>query len=111
MTTYYTSATIRNTGDTKYLDGTVVDSLGVAVNITGAAISYIIYDGKQTALITKTIGAGVVITNGAGGLYTITLAAVDTATFASGKQYMEKCTMTLAGDVGTLFEGPLSYIL
>ncbi len=48
------------------------------------AISFIVYDNTGTAIITKTVGAGIGIVNAAAGTFTVTLTNADLALTPSG---------------------------
>lgn len=64
----------------KVLQFTVTDSAGAAVNITGWTLEWVLSNEPGgTALLTKTTASGITITNGAGGVFTVTLAAADLA--------------------------------
>lgn len=67
-------------GDSKLLTVAVTDDDGAAVSIVGAAITWKLADSiySATALVTKTVGSGITITNGAGGLFSIQLDYEDT---------------------------------
>jgi hypothetical protein len=66
-------------GDGRVETFTVTDAAGAVVNITGMTIRLMV---KRThsgsVLITKSVGSGVTITDGAGGVLTVTFAATET---------------------------------
>ena len=70
-------------GDTKLIDVTVKDrNTGDPVNITGVTISWKVFKGYgKTAALTKTTASGISITDGANGVFRITITAGDTANF------------------------------
>lgn len=94
-------------GDHADLQFTVVDADGVAVNITGATISWkCAADADSAAIVTKTTASGITITNGAAGIFKVALAPADT-TSISGVYYHE-AQMTLSGAVTTVAVGKLT---
>lgn len=72
-------------GTDKVLQFTVVDSAGVAQSITGWALQWGLWrypvtraaSGVTTALVSKTVGSGITITNGAGGICQVTVTDAD----------------------------------
>ena len=70
-------------GDTKLIDVNVKDpNTGDATNISGATISWKVFKGYgKTAALTKTTSSGISITDGAGGVFRITITAGDTNNF------------------------------
>lgn len=80
------------TGADKVLQYTVVDSAGVAVNITGWSLRWVMVR-KQAAsaaasghLVSKeTGGAGIAITNGASGICQVTITDADTDGMEGGE--------------------------
>lgn len=72
-------------GEDKTLSFAVVDASAVAVNITGWALEWVLRrDAGDAALITKTVGSGITITNGAGGLCSVAIADTDTDNLDEG---------------------------
>lgn len=70
-------------GDTLIFDVAVVDKAGAPVNITGKTLIFTVkarYSDADNAAIAqkKTPSSGITITNGAGGLATVTLQPADT---------------------------------
>lgn len=67
-------------GTDKVLQYTVTDSAGAVQIITGWALRWALYaiGDRTTALITKTVGAGITITNGAGGILQVAISDDDT---------------------------------
>jgi hypothetical protein len=77
---------------------TITDVAGAP--ITGASITWVM---KKSAiatveLITKKTGAGIVITDGAGGVFTVELDPVDTATINFGDYYHEARIVDSSGN-------------
>lgn len=74
------------TGTDRVLQFSVVDTSDVAVNITGWALQWGLWrypvtrsaSGVTTALVSKTDGSGITITNGAGGVCQVAVADSDT---------------------------------
>lgn len=95
-------------GDHADLQFTVVDSTGTAVNITGATISWKCAAAvdSASALFTKTTASGITITNGAAGIFKVSILPADT-TALSGVLYHE-AQMTLSGAVTTVAVGKLT---
>lgn len=79
-------------GDTKTIDITFQDDT-VPVNITGATITFVVaHSPGSPAVLTKaTGGAGIVITNGVGGVARVTLSPADTATLKGLYYYEAEC--------------------
>ena len=79
-------------------------------NITGWSVSFIVHAiGSSTPLITKTVGAGIVLTTPLSGLLTVTIAAADSATLAAN-QYCFKVVRTDAGADAILTTGFLTLL-
>jgi len=83
----------------------------VVVNITGWEITFTLRRsaGAEEALITKTTTSGIVITNGAGGLFQVTIADTDTISLAPGK-YVYDCKRMTAGSESVLVYGTLTLL-
>ena len=97
-------------GEKKVLHFTVVDSAGAAVNITGWALNWVLTDKPgTTALITKTTSSGITITNGAGGVYQVTIDAADQTTLAAGTYYY-RSWRTTSGSEQALAFGPVTLL-
>jgi len=86
-------------------------TLDPVVNITGWALTFTLRltTGEATALIEKTVGAGIVITGGATGVFQVTLADTDTIGFQPGK-YVFDCKRTDAGSETILVYGTLTLL-
>jgi hypothetical protein len=102
------------TGKDKVLAFTVVDSAGVAVNITGWALRWVLelkpFPGRSTGwLVSKTVGSGISITDGAGGVCQVTIDDTDTDTFdgSDTPDYYHELTRTDAGNEDVLAYGPV----
>lgn len=102
-------------GVDKTLQFTVVDASDAAVNITGWALEWVLYQGVSpkkgaTALITKTTSAGITITNGAGGVCQVAIADTDTDTIDGDDKpgYYQELRRTDAGLEDVLAYGPVT---
>jgi hypothetical protein len=93
-------------GDDRVLSCSVVDSTGAAQSLVG--ITSLIWTLRTapgaTALLTKGIGTGITVTNAAGGLYTIALDTLNTATL-SGRYYHKAVLTDSVADITTIMEG------
>ncbi len=92
-------------GDTKEIVVDVLDELDAVVPITGASAVFILSLTEfSAALVTKTVGSGIVITNGAGGILTVTLLPADTEALV-GTHYFEIELTDTGGRVSTIVLG------
>lgn len=92
-------------GDSKDIVVTVFDELDQVVPIAGASIVFILSENEfSAALVTKTTGAGIVITNAAGGEFTVTLDSADTEPLV-GEHYFEAEVTDTGGRVSTVVLG------
>jgi len=93
-------------GDNKILSVSVVDSAGVAVDLTSATASWQLARSNDAApLIQKaTGGSGIVITDAAGGVLEITLSASDTDAL-KGSFYHELQVIDTSGNIATVLAG------
>lgn len=69
---------------------TVLDDDGVAVDITGWAVEWVVrkHKGDQgTALLSKTAGSGIILTTPASGILTVAVADTDTDGIPAGTYY------------------------
>lgn len=64
-------------GDDHILEYTITDENNAPLDITGATITWIAWDGA-TAVITKSTSSGISITDAPGGVFRLTLAPTDT---------------------------------
>jgi len=97
-------------GDTKLINITVLDQDSVVVDLTGASVDFIIakYPG-HTALITKTIGSGVVLTDAANGIMDVTLLPADTESLQGAYNFQCKVT-DLSGRESTVLHGTVTIL-
>lgn len=79
--------TIRR-GDSRVLDLTAITAAGTPYLLTGVALTFTVKrgfeDADTDALIEKTIGSGIEVTNAAGGIAEISLTSADTAALRPG---------------------------
>ena len=98
-------------GDTLKLPITVVDSAGNPKDLTGVTATFIIARRvRSTALITKTVGAGIVLTTPLSGVLTVTIDPVDSDDL-HGTYYFECEVTDLVGDIATIAYGFITYQL
>jgi len=71
---------------------------GAALNIAGASIRYV---ADLFTVVTKTVGSGITITDGAGGVFLIEIDAADTSGQNTNQRVLHECRIQL------LAEGPL----
>ena len=92
-------------GDNPSIPVTVKDSADVVVDITAAtAIKWNLYrDSRGTALVTKTLGSGITVTSGVGGIFTIALVAGDTSALFG--YFYHEAELTLGGNISTVLTG------
>lgn len=94
-------------GDSKTLVVTVKDAEGVDVSITGATIKWhAARSFGKTASITKTTSSGIAITDGANGVFTVTLAGSVTESLV-GNFYHEAEVTFSDGTVATVLFGTM----
>ena len=92
-------------GDDKTITVTVYDNDDVVVDITGATITWELSQNvDSTALISKTVGSGITLSDPTNGIFTIALDPADTASL-SGRYYHEAEITDAAGDVSTALVG------
>lgn len=97
-----------HSGDTKDIEVSVLDELDAVVNITGATAVFILSNNPYSAaIITKSSGSGIVITDGVAGLLTITLDPADTAALA-GAFYYEVELTDASSRVSTIVVGQIN---
>jgi len=72
---------------------------GAPLNLTGAAITFTARRTPEevAALITRTIGTGVTITNAAGGLFTVNIAQANTSAFLVDEQLIWDVEIVIGG--------------
>lgn len=100
-------------GDDRTLTVTVVDDLGAAANLTGILGMWFTVKRHQTdtdleAVIQKSLGSGVAVTDAAGGIATVTLTAANTAS-ATGLHFWDVQVKTAAGLITTLATGSVTF--
>ena len=97
-------------GDTKVLTVTVKDKVGNAVAITSATIKWQASRSKgKTPDISKTTSSGISITDGANGVFTVTLNASDTESL-EGSYYHEAEVIFSDSTVSTVLSGSMVII-
>ena len=71
-------------GEDKVFQHSVTDSAGAVQVITGWALEWVLRSnyGHSTALLTKTVGSGITISNGAGGILQVAISDDDTLSMA-----------------------------
>ncbi len=96
---------ISRSGDDFVIKATTKDKAGTVVNITGAVIKFGMYDGPilGSEKFNKTVGSGIVITDGPNGLYEVTVLPADTA--ALDGRYYHETEMILGGKTRTVMVG------
>jgi hypothetical protein len=77
------------------------DGSGADLNITSGTIAFVLLSGTGTTVMTRTVGDGITITNGATGAAAlrVTPTMQTTAAVASGVRYQWKITATLSTGV------------
>lgn len=97
-------------GDTRVLRITIKDDDDVAVDIAGADIKLWIAESVQgPALIEKSNGSGITITDATSGQFEVTLESADTENL-EGKYYFE-CEITDAlGNISTPIKGTMKIV-
>ena len=96
-------------GDDAAFGVPVLDETGAPLPLIGASFAYTIAtDEGETALVTKTVGNGVTVTDPANGLLTIAIGHADTLTFL-GPMWHQLVMTDASGDVSTLMTGTLTF--
>ena len=108
-----------HSGDSRVIELTVNNQDDTAVeNITGAAITFALSKqaGNVTspkpagaALVTKTVGSGITITDGPNGRADVVLAPADSASLPAGVYYYE-VQIILAGATATTHYGQITIL-
>ena len=103
--TYASQDILIYSGDDKVITVTVYDNDDAIVDITGVTITWQLSQNvSSAALITKTVGSGITLSDPTSGVFTITLDPADTNSL-SGRYYHE-CEITdSSSDVSTGFVG------
>ena len=92
-------------GDSKDIVVSVLDERDQVVPITGASATFILSMTEFTAaLVTKTVGSGIVITDGPGGVLTVSLLPADTEPLI-GQHYFEIELIDSGGKESTIVVG------
>ena len=95
-------------GDSIILKFNAVDEYGDVINLTGATLKWqLAQNATATPLLTKTVGAGITVTNASGGLFEVRLSFFETRTLSPGNFYHEVELTTSGGDKYTIFNGAL----
>lgn len=90
-------------GETRTLVVTVTDQDGVAIDLTGAAITYTL---NLPTPVTKTVGAGITITGALTGEFEIVLTEADTQDVDHSVGVEHECKiLTSSGEVLVTFRG------
>jgi predicted RecA/RadA family phage recombinase len=92
-------------------DVAITDSLSPVTNITGWSLQFTLRKnyGDTSAILTKTIGAGITVTDVTNGVFKIALANADTANLAPGV-YVYDVERTDAGNRTVLTIGYLNIL-
>ena len=101
-------------GDDLTLQVSVTDDAGQPVNLTGAQVAWQASRGRadrfsSTAVLAKASGTGITVTDAAGGVFEVDLAAADTAGLR-GAFYHEAKVTDAAGDKSTVFTGTMTVL-
>jgi len=104
-------ASIANISFYKGEDVTLTVTMSPITNITGWTIQFTVRKayGDATALITKTTGAGIAITNATNGVFTVTIASADTSGLEQ-RAYVYDISRTDAGNRTVLTIGNLTLL-
>lgn len=98
-------------GNTKLLRVTVLDQDSVVVDLTGASATYVVTTRRgNVPLISKTVGAGITITDAVNGVLEVTLAPADTEPLQGAHSHELKVT-DAAGRQTTVLFGSLSILV
>jgi hypothetical protein len=104
-------ATIANISFYKGEDVTLTVTMTPATNITGWTLQFTVRKsyGDSTALITKTIGAGITVTDSTNGIFTVAIASGDT-TNLDQRAYVFDIQRTNGGNRTVLTIGNLTLL-
>lgn len=95
-------------GDDKVLEIDVTED-GVAMDITGLTIEWRLARRlHETSVLTKTVGSGITITNGVGGIFQVALSDTDTANLI-GDYYHQAYVTDGSGNLVTVTEGIITF--
>lgn len=103
-----TSLLTMTRGDTANFAVTVTDGAGAPLNLTGLVLTFTVAASSQSAVITKTIGAGITVTDALGGLATVTISPADTDGLEDRAELFWDLEVDSAGDIRTPLTGRLS---
>jgi hypothetical protein len=96
-------------GDSQDFNFSVTDAAAAATDLTGAAVKFKISRSPQSAaIIVKTIGAGITITNALGGLFKASLVASDTNNL-NGKFYFQAQVTDSGGNRSVISHGAINF--
>ncbi len=107
-------------GDSRKITGTVVDENGAVIDLTGltgTALSWILANRdknltnpapRNDALVTKTIGSGITITDATGGKVEVALDEADTTARKAPADYYQELQIVLSGETTTVMFGIIS---
>jgi hypothetical protein len=85
----------------------IADDSAPRQDITGWTISFVLQDNTNTAVVTKTTGSGIAITDAPNGVLQVTLNAVDTSGLTAGTFHLI-VKRTDVGSESILSRGPAS---
>lgn len=99
-------------GESRILEFPVLDAASAPLDITGANLQFSLKAtraGEPTgnAVISKTVGSGITITDGAGGLCEVLLASADTQTLEGLFYY--KLVLVIGGNASFLADGHIKF--
>lgn len=100
-------------GDDKTYEATLTDGAGVPIDLSALAGTDLTFTVRRrphtaTALVTKTIGAGITVTDAPAGKCTVALAAADTSGLGNWRQtFGWDIQAIIAGKTSTVAEGKL----
>jgi len=99
-----------HSGDNRSLSVTITDQSQAVLDVSGAAITWALsravtdkVEPKGVAIVSKTVGSGITITDGSNGLVEVTIAEADTASLAG--TYYHEMQMVLSGNTSTIMYG------
>lgn len=103
-------------GDSRRITFTVVDEADVAVDVTGAAMTWVLARSdddepsstpapRGAALVTKAIGTGITLTNAVAGEGEVVVDEVDTTGLKAPDDYYHELQVELGGETTTVLFG------
>ena len=98
-------------GTTRTLDVSILDASGTAVDLSSVTgVEWVMAPNAYgTAVISKSLGDGIAITDEAGGLVTIALLPADTEDLPCGRYYHE-CRVSEGENVTKVFTGHVTLL-